>query len=167
VQHSGILAGMIATGAGGSLYTRRFGQNVKLWIVGGCLASAVMLAGLSASAVAPAVWPLKANVFGLGFANGIFAVAAVGAMLGLASEGAGLGEGTRMGVWGAAQAIAFGTGGLTGAVIVDWLRATLASDASAFQAVFALEAAMFLLAALVAVGTRVAPQARTGEAVSI
>jgi MFS transporter, BCD family, chlorophyll transporter len=167
VQHSGILAGMIAAGLGGSLYTRRFGQNVKLWIVGGCLASAMMLAGLSASAVAPAAWPLKANVFGLGFANGIFAVAAVGAMLGLASDGAGSGEGTRMGVWGAAQAIAFGTGGLTGAVIVDWLRTALGSDASAFQAVFAIEAGMFVLASLVAVGTRVAPQSRSGEAVRI
>ena len=98
-------------------------------------------------------WPLKANVFGLGFANGIFAVAAVGAMLGLASRGDGAGEGARMGVWGAAQAIAFGLGGLTGAVLVDQLRGAMASDGAAFQMVFTIEATLFVVAALVAAGT--------------
>ena len=44
----------------------------------------------------------------LGFFNGVFAVAAIGAMMALAGEGAGAREGTRMGLWGAAQAIAAG-----------------------------------------------------------
>jgi BCD family chlorophyll transporter-like MFS transporter len=153
VQHSGILLGMLAAGAGGSLYAKRFGQNLKLWIMVGCLGSAIMLAGLSMAAVTGPAWPLKANVFGLGIANGIFAVAAVGAMLGLASDGQASGEGVRMGVWGASQAIAFGAGGLLGAVIVDQLRSRLGQDTIAFQTVFAVEAVMFIVAAVVATGT--------------
>jgi MFS transporter, BCD family, chlorophyll transporter len=153
LQHSGILLGMLVAGAGGSFYARRFGQNLKLWIILGCFGSAIMLAGLSMAAVTGIAWPLKANVFGLGVANGVFAVAAVGAMLGLASEGETSGEGARMGVWGASQAIAFGLGGLLGAIIVDQLRSRMGQDSIAFQTVFAVEAVMFILAAMVATGT--------------
>jgi MFS transporter, BCD family, chlorophyll transporter len=153
VQHSGILVGMLASGVGGTLYARRFGTNVKLWIVLGCVGSAVMLVGLAGAAMVGPAWPLRANVFGLGLANGVFAVAAVGAMLGLASDGRGGSEGARMGVWGAAQAIAFGTGGLAGAVIVDLLRSDAAADGQAFATVFLIEAVLFVVAALTAVGT--------------
>jgi MFS transporter, BCD family, chlorophyll transporter len=165
VQHSGILLGMLFAGAGGSLYAKRFGQNLKLWIMAGCFGSAVMLAGLSIAATAGPAWPLKANVFGLGVANGVFAVAAVGAMLGLASDGKNSGEGARMGVWGAAQAIAFGLGGLLGALIVDQLRTGIGQDGVAFETVFAIEAGMFILAALVATGTNLVRPAITGKAV--
>jgi BCD family chlorophyll transporter-like MFS transporter len=75
-------------------------------------------------------------------------------MLNLAGEGTASGEGARMGVWGASQAIAFGTGGLLGAVVVDRLRHILGQDSSAFQIVFAIEAVMFILAALAGTGTR-------------
>ncbi|MBL0923038.1 MAG: BCD family MFS transporter [Sphingomonadaceae bacterium] len=167
IQHSGILVGMLATGVGGSLYTRKFGQNLKLWIVLGCFGSAIMLAGLSAAAVTGTEWPLKANVFGLGLANGIFAVAAVSAMLSLASDGKASGEGARMGVWGAAQAVAFGAGGLIGAVIVDQLRGRMGSDGAAFQAVFAIEAMMFVIAAVVATGTSLTRSSQSGKAVRI
>ena len=164
VQHGGVLIGMLATGAGGTLYARRFGQNVKLWIILGCFASALMLAGLALAAEVGTGWPIRANVFGLGLANGVFAVAAVGAMLGLASEGDRAGEGARMGVWGAAQAIAFGMGGLIGALVVDALRRNGGQDGAAFGTVFALEAAMFVLAALVATGTRMARTETSGKA---
>ncbi len=167
VQHSGILLGMLASGAGGSLYAKRFGQNLKLWIVLGCFGSAIMLAGLSVAASVGTAWPLKANVFGLGIANGVFAVAAVGAMLGLASDGKNSGEGARMGVWGASQAVAFGTGGLLGAVIVDQLRSTMGQDDIAFQTVFAVEAVMFILAALVATGTSLTRPAQARQAVEV
>jgi BCD family chlorophyll transporter-like MFS transporter len=165
LQHSGILAGMLLAGLGGSLYARRFGQNLKLWIVLGCFGSAIMLAGLSVGATVGMAWPLKANVFGLGLANGVFAVAAVGAMLGLASDGKSSGEGARMGVWGASQAIAFGSGGLLGAVIVDQLRSIMGQDDVAFQAVFAVEAMMFILAALVATGTKMVLPVQVQKAV--
>jgi BCD family chlorophyll transporter-like MFS transporter len=156
IQHSGILLGMLVSGVGGSLYAKRFGHNLKLWITAGCVGSAIMLAGLSVAATRGSEWPLIANVFGLGLANGIFAVSAVGAMLGLASKGENAGEGARMGVWGASQAIAFGLGGLSGAVLVDVLRAITGQDATAFQAVFVLEALLFLAAAWVASGTAMA-----------
>ena len=124
-----------------------------------------MLMGLSMAASVGLTWPLKANVFGLGVANGVFAVAAVGAMLGLASDGKHAGEGARMGVWGASQAIAFGTGGLLGAVIVDQLRNRFGQDDIAFQAVFAVEAVMFVLAALVATGTSLTRPSQIRKAV--
>ena len=165
VQHSGILLGMLVSGAGGSILAKKYGQNPRAWIILGCFSSAVMLVGLSfAAAIGPA-WPLKANVFALGVANGIFAVAAVGAMLQLASDGRSSGEGARMGVWGAAQAIAFGAGGLLGAVIVDQLRSRMGQDSIAFQTVFAVEAAMFVVAALIATATHMTRQTQSREAV--
>ncbi len=167
LQHSGILVGMLVAGLGGSLYTERFGQNPKLWIMLGCIGSAVMLAGLSMAASVGPTWPLKANVFGLGVANGVFAVAAVGAMLGLASEGKSSGEGARMGVWGASQAIAFGTGGLVGAVIVDQLRNRMGQDSTAFETVFAIEAVMFIFAALVATGTSLVRPTLSRKAIEV
>jgi BCD family chlorophyll transporter-like MFS transporter len=51
-----------------------------------------------------------------------------------------------MGLWGAAQAIAAGFGGLAGAAVVDLLR-TVLPDAPAFGAVFVAEAGLFLVAA--------------------
>ena len=107
---------------------------------------------------------MRANVFGLGIANGVFAVAAVSAMLGLASKGTASGEGARMGVWGASQAIAFGLGGLSGAIIVDQLRALTGQDAAAFQIVFGVEALLFIVAALVATGTSMTSRKSSREA---
>jgi BCD family chlorophyll transporter-like MFS transporter len=167
LQHSGILVGMLIAGLGGTLLARRHGPNVRLWILLGCFGSALMLAGLSMAALVGPVWPLKANVFALGLANGIFAVAAVGAMLGLASDGHGGAEGARMGVWGAAQAIAFGTGGLAGAMAVDALRSMAGQDDLAFATVFAAEALLFIAAALVAVGTTLARSLPIRKAVEI
>jgi BCD family chlorophyll transporter-like MFS transporter len=54
-----------------------------------------------------------------------------------------------MGLWGAAQAIAAGFGGLAGAAAADALR-TVTADAPAFGAVFLVEAALFLAAASMA-----------------
>ncbi|MGC6399072.1 BCD family MFS transporter [Sphingomonas sp. FW199] len=153
LQHGGILMGMLIAGAGGTLHARRYGRNPTLWIVLGCTGSAVMLAGLALGALTGGAWPLTANIFCLGVANGVFAVAAVGAMLSMASDGRTAGEGARMGVWGAAQAIAFGTGGLLGALLLDLMR-TMGADNAAFATVFAVEGVMFIAAALVAVGIR-------------
>ena len=54
-----------------------------------------------------------------------------------------------MGLWGAAQAIAAGFGGLVGAGLVDVLRLTFA-DTQAFGTVFVFEACLFISAALMA-----------------
>jgi BCD family chlorophyll transporter-like MFS transporter len=153
VQHMGVLLGMVLVGSlGGAL--GKYGAGGRIWMrgwtIGGCAASALALAGLAAAALAGPGWPLKPTVFLLGFANGIFAVAAIGSMMGLAGEGGGGREGTRMGVWGAAQAIAFGLGGFMGAAVVDGLRVALHADAPAFLVVFAAEAGLFALAATLA-----------------
>jgi BCD family chlorophyll transporter-like MFS transporter len=151
-QHqAGILLGMIVTGIGGSAFTGKRPDGLRLWVIGGCLLSAAGLGTLGLAAVNGPPWPLGANVFVLGLGNGVFAVAAIGAMMGLAGAGETTREGVRMGVWGASQAIAFGIGGLTGAVSVDFARAALGDDGAAFQLVFAIEAAAFVIAALLAV----------------
>ena len=70
-------------------------------------------------------------------------------MMAMAGEGRNAREGTRMGLWGAAQAIAAGFGGLMGAGLVDLMRLTFA-DATAYGAVFVFEALLFIAAAVMA-----------------
>ena len=150
VQHGGVLIGMILVGVGGSAFGTRGGAGLRRWIAGGCVGSAGALAGLALAARAGPGWPLAANIALLGFANGVFAVAAIGSMMQLASggtDGGGARAGIRMGVWGAAQAVAFGLGGLIGAVGVDVGRALIGSTPETFTIVFAAEALLFLVAA--------------------
>jgi MFS transporter, BCD family, chlorophyll transporter len=149
VQHMGVLLGMILVGIGGGAFRGQSGFAMRLWIVGGCVGSAVALGALCAGAVVGLGWPLSATVFALGFANGVFAVAAIAAMMDLAGAGGGR-EGIRMGLWGAAQAIAFGIGGFSGAAGLDLARALLPSTADAFVLVFSGEAILFVGAALLA-----------------
>jgi BCD family chlorophyll transporter-like MFS transporter len=156
VLHAGVLAGMVVVGVGGSAIGKLTVEGMRLWIVGGCSGSALMLVGLVLAARAGPGWPLAANVAGLGFANGVFAVSAIGAMMGLAGADGGNREGIRMGVWGAAQAIAFALGGLMGAVGLDLGRALIGSTARTFMIVFAVQALLFLVAATLAL--RVAAQ---------
>ncbi|WP_242138621.1 BCD family MFS transporter [Sphingomonas sp. TREG-RG-20F-R18-01] len=159
IQHGGVLLGMILAGVGGSVFAGHGASGLRRWIVAGCIGSALALCGLALAARVGPGWPILANVFALGFANGIFAVAAIGAMMALAGAGAADGspsEGIRMGVWGAAQAIAFGLGGLTGAVAVDAGRALIGSMPEAFTLVFGTEAMLFLVAA--AMSLRGAPR---------
>jgi len=65
-----------------------------------------------------------------------------------------------MGLWGAAQAIAFAAGGLVGTGAVDVARAVLASDVDAYALVFAAEALMFLGASQLAARVVGAPVVR-------
>jgi BCD family chlorophyll transporter-like MFS transporter len=73
-------------------------------------------------------------------------------MMRMASEGRTQREGVRMGLWGASQAIAFGIGGLTGALASDIARQVIANTGLAYGAVFAAEALLFLWAAALAGG---------------
>ena len=149
VQHGGVLLGMILVGVLGN----RFGRGkawLRGWTLGGCIGSALALLGLVAAAHAGPGWPLKPTVFLLGFANGVFAVAAIGSMMELAGQGPKAREGVRIGLWGAAQAIAFGLGGFLGAAGVDAGRRVFATTGEAFIAVFAVEALLFLAAAWLA-----------------
>lgn len=150
VQHMGVLIGMLLVGLGGSAFAKPGFGRMRLWVVGGCIGSALAMLLLAMGAVAGPDFPLRPAVFALGFANGVFAVSAIGAMMSLAGASGDGREGIRMGVWGAAQAIAFGLGGLVGAVGVDLGRRLMAADGPAFLLVFALEAALFLGAAALA-----------------
>jgi BCD family chlorophyll transporter-like MFS transporter len=157
LQHMGVLAGMLLVGIGGSAFCGGRPAAMRIWVTAGCLGSAAALAWLSLGALAGPGFPLKAAVVLLGFCNGVFAVSAIGAMMSLAGAPGPGREGIRMGLWGAAQAIAFGLGGFVGAVGVDIGRAMLAADGPAFSLVFSLEALLFLSAALIAITLDRAP----------
>lgn len=163
-QNGGVFVGMLLVGIAAT--GLKIG-SLKGWVVAGCLGSALSLAVITffgqIGPAAPLVWA----VVGMGVFNGMFAVAAIGSMMALASEGRSEREGTRMGLWGAAQAIAAGFGGLLGAAAADILRRLVETDATAFGAVFIAQAGLFLAAAFMA--TRVmaspapAPQMVPGE----
>jgi BCD family chlorophyll transporter-like MFS transporter len=149
VQHGGVLLGMVCVALAGSVFGGRWLGSMRVWIVGGCLASAFALTGLAVGAFVPG-WPLRMNVLALGAANGAFAVAAIGSMMTLASEGGRQREGLRMGLWGAAQAIAFGLGGVAGTLAIDLARWLLPSVDVAYAAVFSGEAVLFVVSAALA-----------------
>jgi BCD family chlorophyll transporter-like MFS transporter len=150
VQHGGVLVGMIFVAVvAGPLARGRLGSP-PLWTMIGCIASAAaLLALVAASRIGPA-WPLIPNVFALGIANGVYAAAAIGSMMTLANAGRSGREGTRMGLWGAGQALAMGAGGLIGAGAVDVARLIFGSPYIAYAIVFTAEAVLFLVAALLA-----------------
>ncbi len=152
VQHGGVLTGMLtvailASAIGGPIF-----GSLRLWTIAGCIASALALAGVAVSGFAGPDYPLRAALFALGASNGAFAVAAIGSMMALAGAGAGSREGTRMGLWGAAQAVAFGLGGIMGTFGVDVARRLVAAPATAYALVFLGDAALFLVAAALAGG---------------
>lgn len=149
-QQVGVLAGMILVGLLGTVLRGDKTNAMKATIVLGCVSSAVSLVGLAFAGYAPQSWPLRPMVFVLGFANGIFAVSAIGLMMSFAGGGCRSGEGVRMGVWGAAQAIAFAIGGIAGAAGLDVMRHLISSTSTAFATVFLVEALVFLGAALFA-----------------
>ncbi len=174
VQNGGVLLGMILTAVVGTTVGRSRARFMRLWTVGGCVASAAALCLLAMGALVGPAWPLEPSVFALGVANGAFAVAAIGSMMTLASAGRPGREGTRMGLWGASQAIAFGLGGFIGAAAVDATRALLSDVGVAFAIVFGLEAIAFVAAAALAgrVGRTDAdgmrlPMIPTGEQVAV
>ncbi len=144
LQHGGVLAGMLLAAFGS-----RF-VSLRGWTVGGCAASAVALLGLTAAGLLGPGWPLRPTVFLLGVANGAFSIGAIGSMMRLANEGRHAREGVRMGLWGAAQAIAFGLGGLVGTGASDLARWLIAAPGTAYATVFGLEAALFAVSGLLA-----------------
>ena len=150
LQHGGVLLGMIgvalaATTIGGP----RLG-SLRMWTVGGCLASGAALVGVAASGFVGLSVALRISVFLLGVSNGAFAVAAIGSMMSLAGEGANAREGTRIGLWGAAQAIAFGSGGVLATLLVDLAKLVLGAPLSAYAIVFVGEAGLFIVSAILA-----------------
>ena len=149
VQHGGVLLGMLVAGGAARLKNDAFSW-MRMNVILGCVSSALSLGGLAAAGAGILTLPLQPLVGALGFSNGIFAVCAIGLMMSFAGEGKGGREGIRIGLWGAAQAIAFALGGFLGAAGLDALRSANLGNATAFASVFIAEAALFLVAAAVA-----------------
>ena len=145
-QNGGVFMGMLTVGIVATGF--KIGA-LRSWVIAGCLGSCVVLGLISLIGTGAIALPLTAIVVALGFFNGMFAVAAIGAMMALAARGRTRRTGTRMGIWGAAQAIAAGFGGLVGALAADIMR-TFMTDGPAFGAVFAFEASLFLAATIMA-----------------
>lgn len=163
LQHTGALIGMILVPVVNALVPQ-WRTRSKQWIVAGCAASAIALLGLALAALAGPAWPLRASVLVLGITNGIYAIAAIGAMMNLVGAGHENREGTRMGLWGAAQAISFGIGGFVGTMASDLARLLLSSVPIAYATVFIAEAALFVVAAHLAIRmTRPAAHAPDSE----
>ncbi|NKE44626.1 BCD family MFS transporter [Roseomonas frigidaquae] len=161
VQHGGVLAGMILIAIVGSLSGGRVAV-LRGWILGGCLAACALLVALAGAGMAGATFPLRESFFVLGLANGAFAAAAIAAMMQLVSQGAEGRQGVRMGMFGAAQAIAFGAGGLAGTVVLDLGRLLTGSAEGGYVTVFLADAGLFLAAAMLALRIGRAPGQRAG-----
>lgn len=170
LQRGGVLAGMAAVG----LFSGLGRTRLSAWMGWGCLGAATALAALAFGALRPTGFPLLPVVFGLGLADGVFAVAAVGAMMGGAGREPGAGTqpgagsdghaGVRVGVWGAAQAVAYACGGLLATGALQAGRAYGSGGSGGYAASFALQAGLFVLAAALGArrgARRAAPPARS------
>lgn len=147
LQNMGTLGGMVLMAlAGSGLFGRRL-ASLRGWAVGGCVASALTLVTLAFAPRFGTDFPLEAAYVALGLANGAFAAAAIATMMMLAGRER---TGTRMGLWGAAQAVAFALGGFGGTVICDVARWVTGAAAPAYGAVFSIEAALFLFSSVLA-----------------
>jgi BCD family chlorophyll transporter-like MFS transporter len=146
-QNGGVFVGMLTVGIAATGF--RIG-SLRAWVMAGCTGSALALLVIAmAGQMATGAALIQPATMALGFFNGMFAVSAIGSMMALAGEGREAREGTRMGLWGAAQAVAAGLGGVLGAAAVDLARHLVATP-TAFGMVFIAEAALFALATLMA-----------------
>jgi BCD family chlorophyll transporter-like MFS transporter len=152
LQHGGVLLGMIIVAIAGTAFGGHRVAALKIFAIGGCLSAATAMFGLAAAGFIGEAWPLATSYFALGLANGVFAAGAIATMMQLVSRGRESREGVRMGLWGAAQAIAFGLGGLLGAAALDVARLALDSTVSGYAAVFIGDAILFLISAWLALG---------------
>lgn len=147
MQNGGTLAGMIVMAIFGSgIFGARL-ASLRGWMFLGCMASAAALVALAMAAELQASVSLETLYILLGLANGAFAASAIASMMQLAGAAR---TGTRMGLWGAAQAIAFALGGFGGTVVLDVARWMLGSASHAYAAVFLGEAVLFVLSAFIA-----------------
>ncbi len=162
LQNGGVLLGML----GAAALSARVG-TLRGWAAGGCLASAAAFVALAQAPALGSAAALMAIVFTLGVSNGVFTVGGVGAMMALtapadAARGGASQAGLRLGIFGSAQAVAYGIGGFAGGAASDLARLALGSPAAGYAAVFVGEAVLFAGAAWLAL--RSAPRARLGAA---
>ncbi len=121
----------------------------KFWLITGCLFSALSLIIISVLGLTyrdPGM--LNSVVFLFGISNGVFTAGILGTMLHLASRGSGDNNtGTRMGIWGAAQAYATMIAVFVSTVLVDILGLMMNSLPSVYGIVFLTAASFFIAAA--------------------
>ena len=121
----------------------------KFWLITGCLFSAFSLFMISLLGLTyrdPGI--LNSVVFLFGISNGVFTAGILGTMLHLASRGSGDNNtGTRMGIWGAAQAYATMIAVFFSTVLVDILGLMMNSLPSVYGIVFLTAASFFIAAA--------------------
>ena len=121
----------------------------KFWLITGCLFSAFSLFIISLLGLTyrdPGI--LNSIVFLFGISNGVFTAGILGTMLHLASRGSDDNNtGTRMGIWGAAQAYATMIAVFFSTVLVDILGLMMNSLPSVYGIVFLTAASFFIAAA--------------------
>ena len=148
-QNGGIFCGMVLTATAGGLLGRRYPGTLRITAIVGAVLSAICLSALavgpSAGMTGETIFPLAA-VLGIGL--GAFTISAIGAMMAMADGGGDGRAGLRMGVWGAAQALAFGLGGLLAGICVDLVALATGRMVVGYAVVFAGQALLFALAAL-------------------
>lgn len=137
-HHGGVLAGMVLA----ALIATRTGQ-LRHWAAAGCAASAVAYLALVASPALATTATFTLIVVLLGLSNGVFAIGAIGSMMALTGDKTDGRAGLRLGVFGAAQALAYAVGTLSGAAGVDLARAVFDSPVRGYLAVFAVQALLF------------------------
>ncbi len=121
----------------------------KFWLITGCLFSAFSLFIISLLGLTyrdPGI--LNSVVFLFGISNGVFTAGILGTMLHLARRGSSDNNtGTRMGIWGAAQAYATMIAVFFSTVLVDILGLMMNSLPSVYGIVFLTAASFFIAAA--------------------
>ncbi|MCC6429840.1 MAG: BCD family MFS transporter [Gemmatimonadaceae bacterium] len=156
MHHGGVLVGMVIA----ALLATRTGQ-LRHWAAFGCFASAVTYVVLAITPVVGDVRLFRLVVPVLGLANGIFAIGAIGSMMALTGDRTDGRAGLRLGVFGAAQAVAYASGTMAGAAGVDLGRTVFNSPVRGYLTVFAVEAIPFAVSAVLAL--RSASSERAGQ----
>jgi BCD family chlorophyll transporter-like MFS transporter len=164
-QHTGTMIGMVLVPLLHRLIPAWRTRTIP-WIVGGCIVCALGLLNIAAAAAVGPGWPLRASFLVMGVTTGIYSIAAIGAMMNLVGQGHRNREGTRMGLWGASQAMSYAIGGFLGTLASDAARHLLPSVSLSYALVFAAEAGLFVFAACLAIwiGKPVIASLPAGEA---
>jgi MFS transporter, BCD family, chlorophyll transporter len=149
-QHTGTMMGMVLVPLLHRLIPAWRARTTP-WIAGGCLACALGLFNMAGAAATGPGWPLRTSFLLLGLTSGIYSIAAIGAMMNLVGAGHQNREGTRMGLWGASQAISYAIGGFLGTAASDAARHLMPSVSLSYALVFAAEAGLFIFAAGLAI----------------
>jgi BCD family chlorophyll transporter-like MFS transporter len=155
-HHGGVLVGMLLT----ALVATRTGQ-LRHWAAAGCIGSAITYVALVLAPAFGDVRVFTAIVVCLGLANGMFAIGAIGSMMALTGDRHDGRTGLRLGVFGAAQALAYALGTLSGAAGVDVAHAMLGSPVRGYTAVFAVQAVLFAMSAGLALRSASSERATT------